>query len=309
MKKYISLHAPRTIPVGYSAADVRETLADTWRYVSCEIEENDLSRSDFFGLNSYSWCGDSSYTASGYDKLVSQFKSTSIPIFFSAYGCNAKTPRKFTEVQSLYGDKMNHVIGGGLVYEYSQEASNYGLVSLNDNNTASICIDYDNLKRQYSKLDTDALQFLNTNSSKIKPYKCAPDLINTPKFPKSFDLPEIPPGGNELIKNGIQKPNRGRIVDVKSTKISSTVYDSSGKEIKNLSLKILGEGGINKPDGTPSGPSTTSASSPSATETHTSETPSPSSSGDGQSAAYKPRVVFKTVSALLITAMSAVMWT
>src|SRR5215471_21294556 len=138
MKDYIAQHAPRTIPVGYSAADVREILSDTWAYLSCEVSGSPTSRAEFFGLNSYSWCGDSSYTTSGYDQLVAQFSSTTLPVFFSEYGCNKVVPRIFTEVQALYGPNMTNVMCGGLVYEYSQEVNNYGLVILNDNNTVSL---------------------------------------------------------------------------------------------------------------------------------------------------------------------------
>ena len=79
LKNYISQHAPRQIPVGYSAADVRQVLQDTWAYLQCEINgTTDPSRSDFFGLNSYSWCGNaSSYTISGYNQLVAMFGDVS----------------------------------------------------------------------------------------------------------------------------------------------------------------------------------------------------------------------------------------
>ena len=38
LKNYIAAHADRTIPVGYSAADVREVLEDTWAYLQCDID-------------------------------------------------------------------------------------------------------------------------------------------------------------------------------------------------------------------------------------------------------------------------------
>lgn len=62
LKNYISKHLTRSIPVGYSAADVSEILTDSWAYLSCAIngDSSDPSRSDFFGLNSYSWCGPTS---------------------------------------------------------------------------------------------------------------------------------------------------------------------------------------------------------------------------------------------------------
>lgn len=50
----------------------------------------------------------------------------------SEYGCNKNT-RAFQEVASLYGSNMTPVYSGGLVYEYSEEGSNYGLVTINGN--------------------------------------------------------------------------------------------------------------------------------------------------------------------------------
>lgn len=47
----------------------------------------------------------------------------------SEYGC-ITNQRKFEEVASLYSDKMTNVYSGGLVYEYSEEGSGYGLVKI-----------------------------------------------------------------------------------------------------------------------------------------------------------------------------------
>lgn len=83
LKNYIAKNAKRTIPVGYSAADVREILADSWAYLSCDVngDKDDMSRIDFFGLNSYSWCGsDATFQSAGYDKLMTQFADTTIPV-------------------------------------------------------------------------------------------------------------------------------------------------------------------------------------------------------------------------------------
>ena len=86
IKNYVRAHATRAIPVGYSAADVRSVLQDTWAYLQCNNSANGDSNSaaDFLGLNSYSWCGSASnFQTSGYDQLVSIFSNTSIPVFLS----------------------------------------------------------------------------------------------------------------------------------------------------------------------------------------------------------------------------------
>ena len=82
LKSYIKKHSSRTIPVGYSAADVREILQDTWSYLQCN-NQDDGSSSDFFGLNSYSWCGNATFESSGYVGLVNMFNQSAIPVFVS----------------------------------------------------------------------------------------------------------------------------------------------------------------------------------------------------------------------------------
>jgi hypothetical protein len=83
LKNYIAKHSSRKIPVGYSAADVREILEDTWAYLQCN-HDDDQSSSDFFGLNSYSWCGsDATFQTSGYVDLVTMFNQSAIPVFVS----------------------------------------------------------------------------------------------------------------------------------------------------------------------------------------------------------------------------------
>jgi hypothetical protein len=66
----------------------------------------------------------------------------------SEYGCNTNT-RKFEEVASLYSTNMTSVYSGGLVYEYSNEASNYGLVTIDGSNVTELP-DFAALQTAYS---------------------------------------------------------------------------------------------------------------------------------------------------------------
>ena len=253
LKNYIAKHSPRKIPVGYSAADVRDILADSWAYLSCNIDgkSDDMSRIDFFGLNSYSWCGtDATFSSSGYDKLVTQFSKTTIPVFFSEYGCNKVLPRVFDEVPSVYGAEMSKVMSGGLVYEYYQQVdNNYGLVWIYDNGTAELRTDYDNLQKQYNKLDSKALQSGNVTATKLESPSCKGSLIQSSTFTKDFSIPTIPKGGQKLIDDGVSKPNNGKIVKVTDTKVTQEVYGSNGKLITDLSIKPLPNDQSNTPGG------------------------------------------------------------
>lgn len=123
MKAYIKQKKYRALGVGYATnddADIRENLAN---YFDCGESSQSI---DFWGYNIYSWCGDSSYTESGYDVRTKEFSSYNVPVFFAEYGCNTVQPRKFTEVGALYGDQMSGVWSGGIVYMYFQEENDYG---------------------------------------------------------------------------------------------------------------------------------------------------------------------------------------
>lgn len=273
LKNYISKHLTRSIPVGYSAADVSQILTDSWTYLSCDIngQSSDPSRSDFFGLNSYSWCGPTSptanYDASSYGTVITTFGNTSIPVFFSEYGCNKVEPRVFDEVPVLYGN-MTSVMSGGLVYEYYQEENNYGLVWIYDNGTAQLRGDYNALQKQYNTLDVKALQSMDSALESVKSPKCSSDLISSSGFNTSFTLPAVPSGGQTLIDNGIPNPNRGKLVSVTTTTVANTVYDANGNVIKNLAIKPLADDESNTPNGsnTSGQSSSTTGATPSATK-------------------------------------------
>jgi hypothetical protein len=247
IKNYIKKHVSRVIPVGYSAADVRSILFDTYNYFQCSIEgeEDDISRGDIFALNSYSWCADSSFEAAGYNELVSGFKGTAVPIFFSEYGCNTPSPRIFTEVGTIYGDKMTGVFSGGVVYEYTQEENNYGLVQMNEDGTAKLMADFVSLQGQYSKLDFAKIQDQKPASeSTAKPPVCDSKLITTKGFSNNFTLPALPEI-NEIISNGVKPAPKGQLVTITDWKVKYTVKNADGSTITNLAVKPLADDAIN----------------------------------------------------------------
>ncbi|PWY79155.1 putative 1,3-beta-glucanosyltransferase [Aspergillus heteromorphus CBS 117.55] len=139
MKAYIKDAGYRSVGVGYATnddSDIRVNMAD---YFNCEEEDEGI---DFWGYNIYSWCGASTYEESGYEERTEEFRNYSVPVFFSEYGCNTVTPRKFTEIKALYGDNMNDVWSGGIVYMYFQTDNDYGLVSAIDSTSVSKLTDF-----------------------------------------------------------------------------------------------------------------------------------------------------------------------
>lgn len=214
LKNYIAKNADRAIPVGYSAADVRSILFDSWQYLQCEDEEDEQSRVDLFALNSYSWCGNSTFTESGYDKLVEGFEGSSVPIFFSEFGCNTPSPRVFTEVPEIYSDEMQNVFSGGIVYEYAQEDNNYGLVNISSDGSAQVMSDYYALKEQYSGLNFTTIQGIAPSTKSSPAPKCSEKLITTKGFTSNFTIPALPPNASALIENGISPKPVGKIVKI-----------------------------------------------------------------------------------------------
>ena len=287
MKNYIATHVNRTIPVGYSAADVREILADTHAYLQCDNSKDgseDMSRSDFLGLNSYSWCGsDATFETAGYDKLVEMFSNSTVPVFFSEYGCNEVQPRTFDEVPTLYGEKMT-VMSGGLIFEWTQEDNNYGIVDAYANGTVHLRGDYDALADKYSGLNMTLIENHNTTATNLKVPKCSAGLISDAGLSTDFDIPAVPSGVADLISSGVSNAPKGSIVAVTKTKVELPVYATSGGKISGLEISPA-EGSGRKNGGlTTAEPESSSSTTSSSTASATSSSSSPSSSNSDNTA-------------------------
>ncbi|KAH6669485.1 beta-1,3-glucanosyltransferase [Halenospora varia] len=156
-KAYIKAKNYRTMGVGYAADDDQSVRAQVAAYFNCGDSGSQI---DFWGYNIYEWCGDSSYTQSGYSQRVAEFQNYSVPSFFAEYGCNTQggaAARKFTEIPVLYGSDMSPVFSGGIVYEYFQEENDYGLVSVSGG-SASTLADYNAFSSQIKTVSPSATQ-------------------------------------------------------------------------------------------------------------------------------------------------------
>lgn len=127
MKAYRDSKGYRKIPVGYSAADIKELRPMLQDYLTCGSNSSEIV--DFFGLNSYSWCDPSNYEQSTYNQLQEYGKDFPVPIFFTETGCNVPGPRIWEDMDAIFGEEMVNDWSGAIIYEWIQEQNNYGVVN------------------------------------------------------------------------------------------------------------------------------------------------------------------------------------
>ncbi len=185
-KAYIKEKGYREIPVGYSSNDDIDTRIAMANYFACGDSED---AADFYGINVYEWCGESSFKLSGYSQLTTLFENMTIPVFFSEYGCNEKTPRKFTEVGTIYGDDMIDVWSGGIVYMYFEEANNYGLVSI-DKGKVKTLTDYGYLSSEIAKVTPKGVKSADYTPTATGEFQCPP--TDGPNWKAALELPPTP---------------------------------------------------------------------------------------------------------------------
>jgi hypothetical protein len=114
----------------------------------------------------------------------------------SEFGCNTNT-RKFEEIASLYSTDMTSVYSGGLVYEYSQEAANYGLVDLSGSSPSELP-DFTALQTAYKN---------TPNPSGDGGYKTSNPVSNCPSPAANWAvsaslLPIMPAGAQKYFTSG-----------------------------------------------------------------------------------------------------------
>ncbi|KAK9465881.1 Glucanosyltransferase-domain-containing protein [Lipomyces arxii] len=280
MKNYIARHSNRTIPVGYSAADDSALRVAGWEYLQCTNSDEDvqMSRSDFYGLNSYSWCsGRDNFQTSGYSSLISTFANSSIPLIFSEFGCNVIRPRTFTEINGgVYTPQMMYVFDGGLIYEYSEEANNYGLVTIDSDGSVTLSAEFVNLQNAYANITYTEISSDATIDS-VEPPHCNADAIKTldSSFDSSLSLPPCP--AQDLLENGSGNNNLGRWIPLSDMATNFSITDANGNEITDKSINDVSNQTYYYTSVTSSPATSSSTATPTSTST---STPAISTSND-----------------------------
>lgn len=201
IKQFAETNCKRVVPVGYSAADDLDYRTSLAAYLNCEdAADSQFGYVDFYGVNSYQWCGEQTMQSSGYNILLEDYQDFNIPLILSEFGCNRVKPRKFTEIsQGIFSPEMMEIFSGGLAYEYSMESNGYGIVKIGDadgddgNGDVQLLPDFWELKKQYelaNKADTSKVknkimqrkqcetQYKNINVKQETPAKLARTLID-----------------------------------------------------------------------------------------------------------------------------------
>ncbi|KAK9246423.1 Glucanosyltransferase-domain-containing protein [Lipomyces tetrasporus] len=227
MKAYITNNIKRQIPVGYSAADVLDYRVPLAGYLECGPADEAV---DFYGVNSYQWCGDQTFESSQYNILVDDYTNYTIPVFLSEFGCNHVLPRTFQEVGTIFSDQFSVVFSGGLVYEYTQESSDYGLVNLSSSDgSVQERHDYVALSSAYASVTTSGL---STVSATARPTTCA---TSYPYINGNTTLPDSPAA--TLIAEGLNSTyNRGKYIDITVRSTNYTIYAYNGDEVTDKSV-------------------------------------------------------------------------
>ncbi|KAK3323772.1 Glucanosyltransferase-domain-containing protein [Cercophora scortea] len=201
MRQYIRERGYRKALVGYSAADVSSNRMQTAAYFNCGSEDE---RSDFFAFNDYSWCN-TNLQISGWDKKVQNFTGYGLPIFLSEYGCTANG-RDFGEIKALMSSDMSSVYSGGLMYEYTMEANNFGIVQIPKNSKTQTekrveLPEYTSLSKAMKAYPapTGGGGYTSTTKSMACPTKDANWMVD------STLLPALPSGARKYMTEGAGK--------------------------------------------------------------------------------------------------------
>ncbi|KAJ2721805.1 1 3-beta-glucanosyltransferase gel4 [Coemansia sp. Benny D115] len=187
MKAYLKSKG-LTTPVGYADNDDMDIRMNLINYFNCGDEE---SRADFYGINIYRWCGDETdFKTSGYADVTKNMTDYTIPSLLTEFGCNVIRPRTFPDVKSLFGSDMSGTFSGGIMYEFTEEDNNYGIVKVSyGKSNVEKTEDYDNFKKAYAAVNPKGVKMADYKPAG-KPSVC-PQVSSVWKV-KSDTLPPTP---------------------------------------------------------------------------------------------------------------------
>jgi hypothetical protein len=130
---------------------------------------------------------------------------------------------------------MTGVFSGGLVYEFTQEENDYGIVKINQDESAEILKEFDSLQDAFEKSPDNPTIPSNTPKP-ARPVKCPPQ-ASFENITANLTLPTTL--GAEYIKSGVDKTKfkKGKFVTNPTLTIKYTIKKSDGNELKEKTIK------------------------------------------------------------------------
>ncbi|CCM06656.1 uncharacterized protein FIBRA_08940 [Fibroporia radiculosa] len=190
IKTYLSAHNYSQL-VGYTGTDSPNSRVTLPYYLACDEDESDIF--DYWGINVYEFCGNSSFTASGYQARTEELQDLGIPAFFSEDGCISDPPRTFSDVPIIFGSEMTDVWSGVIMYEYIEQSNNYGLVNISsDGSSVATLTDFNYLKSQYATATGSSLAEASYTPTISLPVSCP---ASNSSWPVATALPPTPNSG------------------------------------------------------------------------------------------------------------------
>lgn len=113
-----------------------------------------------------------------------------MPIFFSETGCNTVPPRTFEDQAAIFGENMVNDWSGSIIYEWIEEANNYGLISYGPSAAATatesgvvggftrsgtptpVSPDFSNLKTQWATLTPTGVHSSDMDTATLSTRAC-----------------------------------------------------------------------------------------------------------------------------------------
>jgi len=256
MKAYRNSKGYRDIPVGYSAADISSLRPNLQNYLACGTNASETI--DFYSLNAYEWCGDSTYMTSGYNNLESAAAGYNIPIFFSETGCNTPAPRTFADQAAIFGSDMSGTWSGAIIYEWIEEANDYGLISYGA--TAAATATDAGVEGGYTRSGTPTPKNPDFSNLSTQWATVSPSGISMSAYNPSNSAPSCPAytSGSWALSGNIALPTLGQTYD-------AAVVQSSATSGTGGSSSATGSASASR-SGSSSGSATGSSASASATK-------------------------------------------
>lgn len=142
---------------------------------------------------------------------------------------------------------MVDVFSGGLIYEFTQEPNNYGLIQIEDNGNVQLLPDYFALKSQYQSIPDIDYQRIAINmrmNSKELQAKAKTQKYPQPQCQQTYDNLDISKGvppsiADNLIERGVDV-HIGKFVEISDSQLHTKFgYSKSNGEVYQIDHNIL----------------------------------------------------------------------